>query len=80
MSHAITHIAGEMISLTQCCTRCGEILVDYRKVMIPEGGDVHPRGFEPTSFVTYMPSGIMKGMVSGRYPGAIDCAPFVPNS
>ena len=38
------HIAGPMIDFVQRCSRCGEILTDYRDSAVPEG-DPPPRGW-----------------------------------
>lgn len=38
------HVAGPMTGLVQQCSRCGEILSDYRNAMILEG-DPPPRGW-----------------------------------
>ena len=47
MSVSIEHLAGEMDrGGVQVCTRCGEIITDYRGVMVPDGTPPL-RGFAP---------------------------------
>lgn len=38
------HEAGPLVNLVQRCTRCGDVLSDYRNTMYPEG-DPPPSGW-----------------------------------
>jgi hypothetical protein len=61
------HVAGKMIDWVQPCTRCGEVLSDYRNAMYPEGTPP-PSGWEEGAHIE-----VLTG--NPRYSGVTDAAP-----
>lgn len=48
--HFTIHIAGPMVDGLQCCSRCGEVLVNYEGAMTPDPGYAI-RGWREGAFV-----------------------------
>jgi hypothetical protein len=46
MSEVVNHVAGELVDQVQLCTRCGEVISDYRNLERPSWKSP-PKGFPP---------------------------------
>lgn len=44
MSDVVNHVAGPLVDLVQLCTRCGEVISDYRNQERPQWTSP-PKGF-----------------------------------
>lgn len=69
-----THIAGAVSDCVQQCTRCLEILGDYRNMMIPEG-QKPPHAWAEGAFLTVYP-GMPIEYVVGEREDAAHCEPL----
>lgn len=58
----VVHVAAEPVDLVQCCTRCGEILIDNRGAQVP-AGDSPPRFWDAGSVLAVLTA---RGITSAR--------------
>jgi hypothetical protein len=63
---AIVHLAGELADGVQACSRCGEVLIDYRGTVTADPCFI-PFGYPPGP-VTTLPFGSVTGAADGAAP------------